>query len=385
MPPKKVEGLEGIVVANTRLGGVDGKNGKLYYSGYDIEDMARHASYEEAVYLLWNNRLPTRDELERFREKIRALMPVDDELLAMLRSLPKSGHPVDALRIGISYLGMMDPYLELHYIENNRLRAQEIAAKMPTIIAAWDRIRNGEEPVAPREDLGIASNFLYMFKGEEPTEIAADVLETYLVLLAEHGMNASTFSARVTTSTDSDMFSAVCTAIGTLKGVKHGGASEAAMKMFEEIDAFGDPVKWFRKAVDERRRIMGIGHRVYRVEDPRATIFRRYARQLAENTGLMKWFEIAQTIDQLAQNEGYFVERGLYVNVDFYSSIVLYMLGIPTDMFTAMFAMSRAAGWTAHVIEQRSDNRLMRPLDEFVGELDREWVPLDERKPALMD
>jgi citrate synthase len=384
MPPKKVEGLEGIVVANTRLGRVDGKNGKLYYSGYDIEDVARHASYEEVVYLLWNNRLPTHDELEWFREEIRALMPVDGGLLAMLRSLPKSGHPVDALRSGISYLGMIDPYLELHYVENNRRRAQEIAAKMPTIIAAWDRIRNGEEPVAPREDLGIAANFLYMLKGEEPSETAVDVLDTYLVLLAEHGMNASTFSARVTTSTDSDMFSAVCTAIGTLKGAKHGGASEAAMKMFEEIDAFGDPVKWFRKAVDERRRIMGIGHRVYRVEDPRATIFRRYARQLAESTGLMKWFEIAQTIDQLAQNEWYFVERGLYVNVDFYSSIVLYMLGIPTDMFTAMFAMSRAAGWTAHVIEQWSDNRLMRPLDEFVGELDLEWVPLDERQPASM-
>jgi citrate synthase len=381
-------GLKGVVVARTRLSKVDGQAGKLYFAGYDITDLAEHALFEEVIFLLWNNRLPTALELEFFKADLIGDMGLSDDVLAMMRTIPPHAHPMNVLRTAISYIGTNDPIVdgrceECPHLDQcpkaNRCRAQLITAKVPTIIAAWGRIREGQEPIAPRPDLSLAANFLYMLTGEVPDETSVAALNVYLVLLADHGFNASTFAARVTASTDSDIFSAVVSAIATLKGQKHGGANEAAMRMFIEIDDFGDAEEWFRQAVIAKRRIMGIGHRVYKVEDPRATILREYARALAASSGNGKWFNVAETIDRLARKEWYFVERGLYVNVDYYSAVVFYMLGIPIDMFTCMFAMSRAAGWTAHVIEQWADNQLIRPLSEYVGEIDKRWVPIKER------
>ncbi len=258
-------------------------------------------------------------------------------------------------------------------------KAVKLTAVMPTIVAAWERIRNGKKPVAPRKDLGLAANFLYMMDDKVPSPEAVDAVDAYLVLLADHGMNASTFSARVTTGTLADFYSAITTAIGTLKGPAHGGANQKAMEQFLEI---GDPSKvdaWFDKAMAEDRRIMGIGHRVYKAEDPRAAVLHARTKALAESTGNTKWFDIASKLEARARADSYFIDRNLYANVDYYSAVVLYQMGIPVDQFTPLFAMSRIAGWSAHVFEQWADNRLIRPKGEYIGPVDQKWVPIEKR------
>ena len=377
----QAKGLEGVVVAETRLSKVDGVAGRLIYCGYDILDLARQASYEEVIYLLWNLRLPTRDELAALKQQLFQQMPLPPALLQQMRSLPTDVHPMAALRTAVSLAGMYDPLAEDNSAEANRQKALTLTARMPTLIAAWSRIREGQEPVAPRADLDLAENFLYMMRGEDPDPTAAEAVDRYLILLADHGMNASTFTARVVTSTDGDIYSAVTAALGSLKGPKHGGANEAAMRMFFEIRDSGLSVQeWFQKEVKEGdRRIMGIGHRVYKAPDPRAEILREHARALAQSSGNSQWFDIAFELEQQARADQYFIERNLYANVDYYSAIVLYTVGIPVDLFTPLFAMSRIAGWTAHIIEQWQDNRLIRPKAQYVGETDLRWVPLDAR------
>jgi citrate synthase len=374
------KGLEGIVVADTRLSKVFGDVGKLIYSGYDIKDLAENATFEEIVFLLWYHVLPTKTQLERFRQSLADEMTLPAPVLASMRSYPVNAHPMAVLRTAVSALGLHDPAAEDNSPDANVRKAKHLTAKIPTIIAAWARIRQGKEPIAPRDDLGIAANFLYMLHGTAPSQVEIDAINVYLVLLADHGMNASTFTSRVVTSTDGDMYSAVTAAIGSLKGPKHGGANEAAMRMFREVSQARSVEDWFYSEVKGKgRRIMGIGHRVYKALDPRADVLKKHAEDLCyvkEKCGLL---DIALKIADLAANDEYFIERKLYPNVDYYSAIMLDAIGIETDMMTPMFAMSRIAGWTAHIIEQWADNRLIRPRGNYIGPMDLKWVPIEDR------
>lgn len=376
----EAKGLAGIVVADTRKSKVDGENGILYYEGYDILDLAEHASFEEVSFLLWNDRLPTQSELDDFASSVVSDMAVDAAIIDVMKTFPKDAHPMAVLRSTVSLLGLYDSNAEDNGPDANTHKAARLLAKTPTLVAAWARIRDGKEPLEPRNDLSLAGNFIYMLKGEEPTDTEVAATNVYLILLADHGLNASTFTSRVVTSTDGDMYSAVTAAIGALKGPKHGGANEAAMKMFMEIGDVDKVDAWFKEEVKGKdRRIMGIGHRVYKAPDPRATVLRKHAKALAGEGGNAKWFKIAKRLEDLAMDDDYFKERRLYANVDYYSAIVLYTLGIPADMMTPLFAMSRMAGWTANIIEQWADNRLIRPRANYVGDIGLAWIPIEKR------
>lgn len=363
------KGLAGVTVADTSRSSVNGTEGVLIYHGYDILDLGENASFEEVAYLLWNDKFPNADELAEFKKELVDNRAIPAELLEVMKGLPKGGHPVAVLRTMVSAMALVDEDAENIELAAARQKAVRLTAVMPTLIAAWQQIRNGNEPVAPREDLDHAANFLYMLNGEDPSPEAVDAVDKYLVLLADHGFNASTFSARVTTGTLSDMYSAITTAIGTLKGPSHGGATQAAMQQFIAAHEAGAE-QWFKDTLAAGKRVMGIGHRVYKVEDPRAKILRPLAEKLAAQSDEGYWFDVASTIEKLARQEAYFIERDLYPNVDYYSAPVLYMIGIPMDQFTSMFAMSRVVGWTAHVLEQLADNRLIRPSANYVGPTD---------------
>lgn len=379
-PNIPAKGLDGITVASTKLSKVEGDIGRLTYSGYDIKDLALNATFEEIVYLLWHLRLPTQAELNAFKTQLSENMALPPELCRLMKSLPTQTHPMAALRSIVSLAGMYDPLAEDNSLAANRKKALTLTARMPTMIAAWGRIREGKEPIGPREDLSIAGNFLYMLDGKEPDPVAVRAIDRYLILLTEHGMNASTFTARVVTSTDGDMYSAIVAAIGSLKGPKHGGANEQAMRLFFEVEDSGLGVEeWYKQARAAGRRFAGIGHRIYKALDPRAGILRDDARALAQSSGNTLWFDIAYKIEELTRADSYFVERNLYPNVDYYSAIVLYTLGIPTDMFTPLFALSRIAGWTAHIIEQWEDNRLIRPESEYIGPMGLSVIPIEQR------
>jgi citrate synthase len=373
------KGLQGVVIAQTQLSSVNGTVGKLQYHGYNIKDLAENALFEEVVYLLWNHKLPTQAELDGFMADLAADRVLPPELLNVMKYYPRDAHPMGVLRAAISTLGILDPGAEDTDFDGILDRSRRLTAIMGTIVAAWERIRSGLEPVAPCDDLSLAANFLYMLRGKEPTGTEVDAINAYLVMLADHGMNASTFSARVTTSTLSDIYSAVTTAIGTLKGPAHGGAAQKAMEQFTAIGSPDNVVPWFEDMVQRGTRIMGIGHRVYKTEDPRATILRDRARELAESSGDRLWFDIAWQLEQQARSNDYFIQRDLYANVDYYSAVVLYQVGIPADQFTSLFAMSRIAGWCAHIGEQWADNRLIRPRAEYVGPQDQPWIPLGAR------
>jgi citrate synthase len=372
-------GLEGVIVAQSKMSRVLGDVGRLIYSGYEIHDLAEHASFEEVAYMLWYCCLPTREQLDDFERDMISRRSISFQVMGLVRSTPPEAHPMAALRTAVSGLALSDPEADDISHESNLRKAADLTAKMPTIIAAIDRVRKGLEPLGPRNDLNHAANFLYMLHGREPSETEARAMNLYLVLLADHGFNASTFSARVTAATQSDMYSAVTSAIGTLKGPAHGGATQAAMEQLFEIGDVGNVEAWFQDARAQGRRVMGMGHRVYKVEDPRARHLRKMAAELAEQTD-PKWFKIAEKLEQVARQDSYFIERSLYPNVDFYTPPMLYALGIEPDLFTTMFAMSRVVGWTGHLLEQYADNRLIRPRGEYIGPMDLTWVPIDERK-----
>ncbi len=381
MAEEQKKGLEGVVVADTRLSRVQGDIGRLIYGGYDIADLAENASFEEVIYLLWHGKLPTAAELEGLRREIIHQMPIPTSVIATLKTFPATAHPMSVLRTGVSLLGVFDPEADDNSPEANRRKAVKLTAQIPTIIAAWGRIREGKEPVAPHPDLGIAANFLYMLHGTEPNQTEVDAINVYLVLLADHGMNASTFTSRVVTSTDGDMYSAVTAAIGSLKGPKHGGANEAAMRMFQEVNQAESVEKWFQEEVKGKgRRIMGIGHRVYKALDPRASILEKHAAALCQRNNRCHLYQLAKRLADLAAADEYFIERKLYPNVDYYSAIVLDAVGIATDMMTSLFAMSRIAGWTAHIMEQWADNRLIRPRGNYIGPDNLTWVPIEQRQ-----
>jgi citrate synthase len=372
-------GLEGVVVAQSKMSKVLGDVGRLIYSGYEIHDLAEYASFEEVAYMFWYCCLPTREQLDEFQEDMIGRRGISFQVMDLVRSTPPEAHPMAALRTAVSGLALNDPEADDLSHESNLRKAADMTAKMPTIIAAIDRNRKGLEPLGPRTDLNHAANFLYMLHGREPSEIEARAMNLYLVLLADHGFNASTFSARVTAATSSDMYSAVTSAIGTLKGPAHGGATEAAMQQLFDIGGVDNVEAWFEEARAQGRRVMGIGHRVYKAEDPRARHLRQTASELAEQSD-PKWFQIAQKLEGVTRQDSYFIERDLYPNVDFYTAPMLYALGIEPDLFTTMFAMSRVVGWTGHLLEQYADNRLIRPRSEYIGPMDLQWVPIDERK-----
>ncbi|MBL8153605.1 MAG: citrate synthase [Anaerolineae bacterium] len=377
-PVKK--GLEGIVVAESRTSLVNGQEGKLVYQGYPIETLAENALFEEVVFLLWNERLPNRAELENLRSAIAQGAVLPQGIIDQMKTYPKNSNPMAVLRTVVSALAFYDPDSEDNGVEANRRKAIRLTGQITTACAAWNRIRKGQEPVGPRADLNLAQNFVYMLEGKGPDQTASDAINVYLVLLAEHGMNASTFASRVTVATGSDMHSGIVSGIGTLKGPSHGGANAEAMNMFLEIGDPSNVANWFKTNIKEGdRRIMGIGHRIYKALDPRAAILEEHARLLAESSGNLKWFQIAKQLADTARADSYFIERKLYPNVDYYSAIVLYTLNIDVDMFTPLFAMSRVAGWSAHVMEQFANNRLIRPDVTYTGPMDLPWVPVDQR------
>ncbi|GAA0282114.1 citrate synthase [Halobacterium noricense] len=372
------KGLEGVLVAESELSYIDGDEGKLVYRGYTIEDLARGASYEEVLYLLWHGRLPDGEELEAFSEEMTAHRELDDDVLDLVADLAAADEgPMAALRTAVSELSAFDPDADADPTdrEANLRKGKRITAKIPTIVAAFTRLREGDDRVAPRDDLDHAANFLYMLNDEEPDDVLADVFDQALVLHADHGLNASTFSSLVTSSTLADLHSAITSAVGTLGGSLHGGANANVMRMLQTIDESDkEPVEWVEDALENGKRVAGFGHRVYNVKDPRAKILGERSEELGEAAGDTKWYEMSVAIEEYVKEE-----KGLAPNVDFYSASTYYQMGIPVDIYTPIFAMSRAGGWIAHVLEQYEDNRLIRPRSRYVGEKGQEFVPLNER------
>ncbi len=374
------KGLAGIVVADTSISYVDGAQGILEYRGYDIRVLAEHSTFEEVAYLLWNGKLPTIQELQTMKAQARACRFLPPEIIVALRNMPKNADPMAVMRTAVSMLAHYDPESEDNTPLAHQHKACRLLGQISGVVAAYERIRRGEEPIKPRMDLDHAANFLWMLTGEDPEPLAARALDQYLLLLAEHELNASTFTARVIASTGSELHSAITGALGALKGPAHGAAVQEAMMQFLEIGSPDNVEAWFKKIRAEGRRIMGIGHRVYKVRDPRAGPLMKNVEMMVNATGERQWFDIASRLEAVATQDPYFKERNLSANVDFYSAPLLYSIGIPVDAFTCMFAMSRIVGWTAHVYEQQGDNRLIRPLGNYTGEHQLPWVPLEERQ-----
>jgi citrate synthase len=376
-PPTNTKGLQGVVAAQTAISYIDGENGRLFYRGIEINELAEKSTFEETTALLWYGSLPTTAQLERFTQKFVANRMLPDPIISILFALPKTTSPMSALRTAVSALGPFDAAEEQssdNSLESNVEKSIRVTASMPTMVAAWDRIRKGKWPIMPREDLSHSANFLYMLTGEVPSETAAHMLDIALILHADHGLNASTFAARVTSSTLSNLHSAVVSAIGTLKGSLHGGANEEVMRMLLEIGDINRVEHYLRGALAAKKKIPGFGHRVYKVDDPRAKWLRDLSHKVAEDSGLLRWYEMSEKAREYMTGN-----KSIPVNVDFYSASLYYTMGVPIEIFTPLFAVSRVAGWTAHVYEQLSDNRLIRPGAEYIGPMNVSYVPLSER------
>jgi len=377
--PEYIPGLAGVPAARSSICLIDGSVGKLQYRGYPIEVLAEQCSYEEVAYLLVFGRLPTTQQLEQFRNQMIAERGLKFRIIDLLKTLPESGEPMDALTAAVAAMGMFYKGDHISDPEFLRLSVIRLLAKVPTIVAAWDRIRRGDDPIKPSTELGHAANFLYMLEGQVPTRLAEKVFDVALILHAEHSMNASTFTARVTGSTLTDPYAVVASAIGSLAGPLHGGANEQVLTSLDSIsDASPNGVRrWAEDRLARKEKVMGFGHRVYKVKDPRATILQGLATQLFAKFGSTPDYDVAVELErQMAELVG---GKGIYPNVDFYSGIVYQKLGIPTDLFTPIFAISRVAGWIAHLLEQLEGNRIFRPSQIWVGEADRDFVPIDDR------
>jgi citrate synthase len=368
------DGLEDIVAAHSQICDLDGKRGRLLYYGVDIHDLAEHSTFEETAYLLWHGVLPTRAQLEEVTAQLQANRALPDAVSQIMRLMPKTATPMDVLRTAVSALSSFDPDAGDNSVEANRRRSIQLTAMFPTIVASWDRLRNGKEPVTPLSDGSHAANFLYMLKGEQPDDYNAHVLDVALILHADHELNASTFAARVTAATLASMYAAITSAIGALSGPLHGGANEQVIRMLKRIGETDKAESYIQGALERHERIMGFGHRVYRTDDPRATHLRAISKELGQRTGDSRWYDMSRIIEEYIKSH-----KGLYANVDFYSASVYYMMGIPIDLDTPIFACSRISGWTAHVLEQFANNRLIRPRAEYVGPKDVKYVPIDER------
>ena len=370
-------GLEGVVVTESELSYIDGTKGILIYRGYPIEELAEKSSFEEVLYLLWYGELPDEKTLAEFSDNLSNNRELPVGALKVIVELADQGEtPMAALRTIVSMLSGYESNTK-HPIDPTLVLQQGvyITAKMPTILAAFDRVRNGEEIIPPRKNLSHAANFLYMLTGEEPDETKTNIFDTALILHCDHGINASTFAARVTVSTLSDLHSAITSAIGTLAGPLHGGANQRVMMMLLEIDASNhDPITWVKEHIENGNKIPGFGHRVYKTKDPRATILGDMSEELGAAAGDRRWHEYSISIENYLGQE-----KGLSANVDFYSASAYYQMGIPIDLYTPIFAISRIGGWVGHVIEQYSENRLIRPRANYTGPLDLKYLPINKR------
>ncbi len=370
-------GLEGVIAAITSISCIDGEEGILIYRGIPIQVMAKNSTFEETAYFLLFGKLPTRTELDYFIGDLKEHRALSEHEIGCILNFPKDAHPMDALRTAVSIMGLNDPMKGAESRDINLRIGIKIIAKIPSIIAAFDRMRKGKEVIQPDSNLSHAENFLYMLRGEKPDTEDARILDIALILHADHGMNASTFGSMVTASTLSDMYSAIVTGIGTLKGPLHGGANERVLKMINEIGSEDKAEEYVLNALAEHRKIMGFGHRVYKAYDPRAKILKEYAERLSEKNGDMKFINIGKKIEEVMIRE--VGKKGIFPNVDFYSGIVYHFLGIPTDLFTPIFAMSRVAGWVAHIVEYLQANRIFRPRAIYNGPVDVEYTPMEER------
>lgn len=367
------KGLEGIVATESSISSII--DDKLAYVGYSIDDLAENATFEEVVYLLWNLELPTQTQLDEIRKDLANNMEVPDAVIEHLRSYDLTKvHPMAALRSAISFLGVLDEEADIMEPEANKRKAVRLQAQVATIVAAFSRIRKGQDPVKPKKDLSFAENFLYMLNNKMPEEIEVEAIDKALVLHADHELNASTFTARVCVATLSDVYSGVTSAIGALKGPLHGGANEQVMAMLTEIGEVENAIPYIEKKLANKELIMGMGHRVYRTGDPRAKHLQEMSKQLTKLTGQEKWYEMSVKIEEYIKEN-----KGLPANVDFYSASVYDSLGIDHDLFTPIFAVSRMSGWLAHILEQYANNRLIRPRAEYVGPDLRNFVPVEER------
>ena len=367
-------GLRGVVAASTAIGDVDGERGILIYEGINIHDLAQHSTFEEVIYLLWHGNLPKRAELEEFRNSLTCCMELPPDLVEMMRRFPRNAEPMDTLRTAVSALDFYDQSARDTSREASIRTAMRITAQLPTMVATGERLRQGLEPVRPNPELNLATNFLYMLKGEMPSEHDARLFDVCLILHADHELNASTFTARVVAATLCDVYGVVTAAIAALSGPLHGGANTNVMKMLLEIGEIDKAEDYIKSALAAKKKIMGFGHAVYRTEDPRATHLRRFSKELGERMGDTKWYDISRKVEEVVMRE-----KGLFPNVDFYSASTYYMMGIPLDLYTPIFAISRISGWTGHILEQYANNKIIRPRAEYVGPRDVTYVPIDER------
>jgi citrate synthase len=377
MSDKKPSGLEDVVVAESSICYIDGKRGQLVYRGYDIDDLAENASFEEVAWLLWNGALPTQSELDGLKADLAAAMHFPKHLLELLKELPFDANPMRVLSIATAALGTLDPDADDMSPEANRKKAINLTAQLLLITTAWHHIRNGTTLPEPQKDKSLAFNFLYLLNGVEPDDYAVETFDAALIIHADHELNASTFSARVTAATLSDLHSAVTSAIGTLKGPLHGGANEAVMRMLEEIGEVDNVEHYMERLRADKKKVMGFGHRVYKAKDPRAKILEKMSEELGKRAGDTKWFEMTKAVEAIFQPQ--VADKGIFPNVDFYSASAYQVMGIPRDLFTPIFACSRVVGWTAHLLEQYANNRLFRPSSEYIGAQGLKYAPISER------
>ncbi len=369
-----IRGLRGVAAATTQISFVD-PFGSLYYSGYDIDDLVDRASYEEVVYLLLNNDLPTKSELAALKSELFSELELPNPVIERLKSVSPECHPMEVLRTEVSHLGEFDPERDDDSDSANKRRAIRLIAKVPTIISSLSRIRTKKNPVVPVEEFSFAENFLYMFRGKVADPEEKDVMERYMILHADHGLNASTFAARVTAGTGSDVYSAVTSAIGTLKGPFHGGASERVLKMLYDINSLDEVEAYIQSMLDDKKKIMGFGHRVYRTEDPRSKHLRDLAEKLCQRTNNLATYHKCKRIEDTV-----YKKKGIFPNVDFYAALVMNALGVPREYFTSFFASSRVTGWTAHVLEQYADAVLIRPTSKYIGKYGKDFIPIEQRR-----
>ncbi len=376
--PVAHEGLRDVVALEssicTVIGDANLPEGRLIYRGYDIHDLAEHSTFEETTYLLWHGNLPTRAQLDDLKRQLEQHRRLPDQLIELMRRFPKEATPMDVLRTTVSALQLWDSQENDDTDAANHAKALRLTAQMPMLVTAWDSIRVGKEPVAPKVGQSTARAFLYMLTGQEPTDVAERTLDIALILHADHELNASTFAARVTAATLADVHSSITSAIGALIGPLHGGANEAVLHTLKEIGSIDRVEPYIMNKLNAHEKIMGFGHAVYRTRDPRATRLREMSRQLGESRGDLKYYEMSRKIEDVMMRE-----KGLNCNVDFYSASAYDALGVPMDLFTPVFAVSRISGWTAHVLEQYADNKLIRPRAQYVGQRDRKYTSIEQR------
>jgi len=373
-PATSGAGLRDVAAAPSSICFIDGNEGILSYRGYNIHDLATHCSFEEVIYLLWHGKLPKQAEVDELKAQLSANSAAPAQLLELMKAFPQGAVPMAALRTALSALAFYDPDGSDNSLAASQRKALRLMAQTPTLVAAFDNIRNGRDPIAPRADFSFAANFLYMLTGKEPSDIETRAFDIALILHADHEFNASTFAARVTAATLADVYAAVTAGMGALSGPLHGGANEQVMRMLLDVGTIEGAENWIRTKLANKEKVMGFGHAVYRTEDPRATHLRRMSEEIGKLQGDTKWFDMSRRIEDIVKTE-----KGLNPNVDFYSASTYYMLGIALDLYTPIFGISRMSGWTAHILEQYSNNKLIRPRSEYTGGMNLEFVPMEKR------